>query len=87
MTAPTTSSFNPSAWAWVVIILAILGFGASLATNNNSSSEASAAKASAPDPRDQQIKTLASRIAELEKKPVQHHYKLRSEGLRTFLRP
>jgi hypothetical protein len=42
------------------------------------------AKASAPDSRDEQIKELNTRIAQLEAKPTDHHYELRVDGLRTF---
>ena len=37
-----------------------------------------------PDPRDQQIQELKTRLAQLESKPKEHHYELRQEGLRTF---
>lgn len=40
--------------------------------------------ANAADPRDQQIKELTARIAQIEAKPVDHHYELRQDGLRTF---
>jgi hypothetical protein len=44
----------------------------------------SAAEAIASDPRDEQIKELNARIAQLEARPTNHHYELRVDGLRTF---
>src|SRR5208337_1859895 len=34
--------------------------------------------------QDEKIQELTKRVSALEQKPVQHHYELRSEGLRTW---
>lgn len=71
-------------FGWVVIAVMIYGgwIGISKAYDYFKGSHATAV--AAPDPRDEQIKQLAAQIEELKAKPVEHHYELRSEGLRTF---
>jgi hypothetical protein len=70
-------------------VLGLLGFGvyAGVSFVADQIKSHSTVNASAPDPRDQQIKELSAKVAALESqkpKPIEHHYQLRENGLRTF---
>jgi len=67
-------------WCVAASLVLVGSWGVTLATSKPDAT----AKASASDPRDEQVKQLNARIAELEAKPVEHHYELRNEGSRAF---
>jgi hypothetical protein len=67
-------------WCILASLVLVGSWGVTLATAKPDST----VKASAPDSRDERVKQLSARIAELEAKPVEHHYELRNEGSRSF---
>ena len=70
----------------IYLVLGLVGYGAwhGISVVSDWFKGGSAAKAETPDSRDEQIKQLNARIAQLEAKPVEHHYELHQDGLRTF---
>jgi hypothetical protein len=68
----------------LLIIFCVLGFVV-VSVEEVGKSRRTAAAAAAPDPRDQHIKELADKVAELEQKPKdEHHYEFRDRETRTW---
>ena len=70
----------------IYVVLGLVGYGAwhGISVVSDWFKGGSAVRAGTPDPRDEQIKQLNARIAQLEVKPVEHNYELHQDGLRTF---